>query len=175
MRRQSNLKAQRGQSMIETAFLFPIMLLLFAGMIEIVFIVRSYLVILDSSYQGAHLGSQGWERFQDPVIKDLVLQDLTPGGYTTNLKDIIITRASWDGTTITLDRPVYHYGPAIPNYSKFSDLSILAGRLSGRPATRLIVVEVVYNHPLLFNFSFTRGLIPNPFPLNAYTIQYVAR
>lgn len=173
----SNMKKQHGQSMIETALLAPILLLLFSGMIEIVFIARSYLVILDSSYQGAHLGSQGWERFEDPVIKDLVVQDLMSGGYLTNLKDIIITRYSWNGTTqtLTLDRAVYHYNTSSPRDSIFKDTTTLKSRLSGRPTTRLIIVEVVYDHPLLFNFFYIKGLIPNPFPLGAYTIQYVAR
>jgi Flp pilus assembly protein TadG len=174
MRKKPNTQNQHGQSMIETALLFPLMLLLFAGMIEIVFISRTYLVMLDSSYQGAHLGSQGKVLFDDLEIKTLVLQDLSPGYNNTNLKDIIITRAIWDGTTLTTES-TYHYGTPAQLSIFTKDPSLLPTRLAGRPATRLIAVEVLYDHPLLFDFSFTRGLIPNPFPLEAYTIQYVAR
>ena len=78
MYQHSNIKKQHGQSMVETALMFPILLLLFAGMIEAVFICRSYLVLLDSSYQGAHIGSQGLALYDDNEIYTLVKQDLIP-------------------------------------------------------------------------------------------------
>ena len=54
--------------------------------------------------------------------------------------------------------------------------AVLISRLrGGDPAGRLIAVEVVYNHQLLFNFPIIRNLFPNPFPLVAYSIQYTAR
>jgi hypothetical protein len=174
MRKQSNIRAQRGQSMIETALLFPILLLLFAGMIEVVFICRSYLVILNSSYQGAHLGSQGIALFDDQEIYTLVQQDLSPGYNTSSLIDVIITRGTLNGgTSLTITSVNHMKGSTRPS---ILTPAILISRLKSSDLSgRLIAVEVVYDHPLLFNFSFTRSLIPNPFPLVAYTIQYVAR
>ncbi len=176
MCKHPNIRRQHGQSMVETALLFPILFLLFAGMIEVVFICRSYLVILDSSYQGAHLGSQGIALYDDTEIYTLVSQDLSPRYNNSNLIDVIITRATLNGgTSITIN-------PGYPKHMKGSGRAsiltpaILISRLRGGDLSgRLIAVEVVYDHPLLFNFSFTRGLIPNPLPLVAYTIQYVAR
>jgi hypothetical protein len=184
MRKKSNKLNQRGQSMIETALMFPILLLLFAGMIEVVFICRSYLIMLDSSYQGAHLGSLGEKLFDNIEIKDLVFQNLPPE-ISNNLinkvnSDLIITRASWNGSMFNDPDTdfcafcVYHYNTTQPKTSIFSQ-TILAGRLAGRPATRLIIVEVVYDYQLPITFPLIKNLIPEKFPLVAYTIQYVAR
>jgi Flp pilus assembly protein TadG len=174
MRRLPNKYKQHGQSMIETALLFPILLVLFAGMIEVVFICRTYLVLLDSSYQGAHLGSQGIAYFSDDEIYTLVTQDLAPRYNNSNLIDVIITRATLNGgksLTITEVKNMKGSGR-----SSILTPAILTSRLkSGDLAGRMIAVEVVYDHPLLFDFPILWDLIPNPFPLRAYTIQYVAR
>jgi hypothetical protein len=180
MRKQTNTHKQRGQSMIETALMFPIFLILFAGMIEVVYICRSYLAILGGSYQGAHLGSQGYMLYDDNEVYTLVTQDLSPRYNNSNLVDVIITRATWNGTNLSFDLdPVTNkrYPKNMKGSTAVSILTkvILEKRLKDYPATRLIVVEVVYNQPLLFNFPIIWDLIPDPFPLVAYTIQYVAR
>jgi hypothetical protein len=184
MRKKSNELNQRGQSMIETALLFPILLLLFAGMIEVVFIARTYLVILDSSYQGAHLGSQGENLYDNIKITTLITQTL-PLDISNNLinkvnSDLIITRANWNGTKFDNSDPnfcdycVYHYNSSNPKNSIFSQTN-LKSFLAGRPATRLIVVELAYDYQLPITFPLIKNLIPEKFPLVAYTIQYVAR
>lgn len=176
MRKQSNIKRQHGQSMIEIALLFPILLILFAGMIEVVFIGRTYLVMLDSSYQAAHLGAQGVAFYDDNEIFTLVKQDLTAKYNNANLIDVIITRATLNGGTSITINPGYPKNMKGSGRASILTQAILSGRLKpGDLSGRLIAVEVVYDHPLLFDFFFTRGLIPNPFPLDAYTIQYVAR
>ena len=160
--------------MVETALMFPILLLLFAGMLEVVFICRTYLVILDSSYQGAHLGSQGLALYDDNEIYTLVTQDLTPGYNDSSLIDVIITRAKLNGgtsITITEVRNMKGSGRA----SKLTPAILISRLRGGDLSGRLIAVEVVYDHQLKLNLPIIRNLLPNPFPLVAYTIQYVAR
>jgi len=174
MRKRSNIKGQRGQSMVETALMFPILLVLFAGMIEIVFIARSYLVILDASYQGSHLGSQGPGLYDNNEIYTLTQQDLGPKFNDSHLIDVIITRANLNGgTSLTITEVKNMKGSGRASILTPAILSsrLRAGDLSGR----LIAVELVYDHPLLFDFPIIWGIFPNPFPLVAYTIQYVAR
>jgi hypothetical protein len=182
MRKKPNTQNQHGQSMIETALLFPILLLLFAGMIEVVYVFRSYLVILDSTYQGAHLGSQGVKLYDDSEIYTLVTQDLSPGYNSANLIDVIITRAKLNGGTSVTITSVHNMKGS--GRTSILTSAILQSRLRCNaypppgecdPSGLLIAVEVVYDQPLLFDFSFTRGIIPNPVHLVAYTIQYVAR
>jgi TadE-like protein len=167
-----NIQKQRGQSMIETALLFPILLLLFAGMIEVVFICRTYLVMLDSSYQGAHVGVQGKDLYDDSEVYTLVTQDLEPYFNNSNLIDVIITRGTLNGgTSVSITTVDHMKGSTRPTTLT---PAIISSRLrSGDLYSRFIAVEVVYDQPLLFNFFYVKGLIPNPFPLVAYTIQYV--
>jgi len=163
---------QRGQSMIETALLLPILLLLFAGMIEVVFVCRTYLVLLDSSYQGAHIAVQGKALFDDTEVYTLVRQDLQPYYDNTNLIDVIITRGTFNGgTSVTISSVSHMKGTTRP--STLTPAVISSRLRSGDLYSRFIVVEVLYDQPLLFNFFYIRGVIPNPFPLVAYTVQYV--
>jgi len=173
--KKSGIQKQQGQSIVELALLLPILVLLFIGMVEVVFISRSYLALLESSSQGAHLGSQGLALYNNSEIYTLVTQNLSREGYeASSLIDVIITRADLVG------------GNAIQNYqvtnmkgsgrATILTPTVLTSRLrGGDPAGRLIAVEVVYNHQLLFNFPIIRNLFPNPFPLVAYSIQYTAR
>jgi hypothetical protein len=145
-------------------------------MIEVVYICRSYLAILGGSYQGAHLGSQGFALYDDNEIYTLVTQDLSPGYNNSNLVDVIITRATLNGgTSLTIDTGYPHKMKGSGRDSVLTR-AILSSRLRpGDLAGRLIAVEVVYDQPLLFDFPIIWDLLPNPFPLVAYTIQYVAR
>jgi hypothetical protein len=174
MQKQSNTQKQQGQSLVEAAIFLPIVLVLLIGMVEVVFICHSYLTLLDSSYQGAHLGSQGLALYDNNEIYTLVTQDLSPGYNNSSLIDVIITRADLVGGTTLQNYKVVN----MKGSSQASILTpaIIISRLRGiDPAGRLIAVEVVYDYQLLFNFPIVRNLFPNPFHLVAYTIQYVAR
>lgn len=51
--------AQKGQSLVEMALFFPILLLLLAGLIEVGLYANTYLTVLDASREGARLGADG--------------------------------------------------------------------------------------------------------------------
>jgi hypothetical protein len=165
----------RGQSIVELALVFSVLALLLIGMVEVVFICRTYLALLDSSYQGAHLGSQGLTQYDNNEIYTLVTQNLTREGYNTNsLIDVIITRADLAGDTVIQNYKVYCMKCSGRN-SVFTP-TLLSTRLrGGDPTGQLIVVEIVYDHKLLFDYPLISNIFPNPFPLVAYSIQYVAR
>jgi Flp pilus assembly protein TadG len=175
MRVKSDMDSRRGQSLAELALLLPILITLLLGMVEVVNIGHTYLALLDTSYQGAHLGSQGIKLYDNTKIYTLVTQDLTNKGYnTSNLIDVIIIRADLTG------------GTGITNYNAVSMKSpgratvLTVGALQGRlqssdPAGKLIAVEIVYDYRLIFPWPKIKGLLPDPFPLRAYTIQYSPR
>jgi hypothetical protein len=115
--------------------------------------------------------------YDDNKIYTLVQQDLSPKYNTSSLIDVIITRATLNGgTSLTIDAGYPKNMKGSSRHSIFANSSDLSDRLrSNDLGGRLIVVEVVYDHPLLFDFPIIWDLLPNPFPLVAYTIQYVAR
>jgi hypothetical protein len=146
-------------------------------MVEVVNIGRTYLAVLDSSYQGAHLGSQGAKRYDNTKIDTLVTQDLINKGLnsTTNLVDVIIVRAQ-----LIANGGISNYTETSmrsPGTSTVLTSGALTGRLqSGDPAGGyLVAVEIDYNYRLLFPWPKIKGLLADPFPLRAYTIQYSPR
>jgi hypothetical protein len=133
-------------------------------MVEVVNIGRTYLALLDSSYQGAHLGSQGAGRFDNNEINTLVTDDLTNKGLnnTSNLVDVIIV-----GAKLTGNQGFTNYSKTSmrsPGTSATLTSSALSGRLkSGDPAGGyLVAVEMVYNYHLLFPWPQIKGLLPTP-------------
>jgi hypothetical protein len=172
---KSGTDTRRGQSLVEVALMMPVLIMLLLGMVEVVSVGRTYLALLDTSYQGAHLGSQGISRYDNTKIYTLVTQDLTNKGYNTSgLIDVIITRADLVGGTGIQNYIVDHMKS--PGRATILTSALLVSRLrSGDPDGKLIAVEIVYDYSLLFPWPNLAGILPNPFPLVAYTIQYSPR
>jgi hypothetical protein len=190
MRVKSGTDSSRGQSLVELALIMPILITLLLGMVEVVNIGRTYLALLDSSYQGAHLGSQGNKRYDNCKIFTLVSQDLAKKGLdNSSLIDVIITRYDLSGgkvvsltvlpTLPTPPCPSYNSNPAhmkSPGRASKLTSALLVSRLqSSDPNGKLVAVEIVYDYTLLFPWPNFAGILPNPFPLGAYTIQYSPR
>jgi hypothetical protein len=145
-------------------------------MVEVVNIGRTYLALLDTSYQGAHLGAQGTIRFTDANIKDLITQDLTNKGLdNANLVQVFITRGKMVGGSISNYTVVPMKTSTVTPTP--SSKQVIENRLSGSnpPDGRFVAVEIVYNYRLLFPWPKIKGLLSDPFPLRAYTIQYSQR
>jgi hypothetical protein len=154
MQNKSGTHITQGQSIVELSLTLPILILLLIGMVEVVNICRNYLALLGGSYEGAHLGSQGLTRYDNNEIYTLVTQGLAQEGYTdSSLIDVIITRATLVGGTGIQNYQVYNMKGS--GRTSIFTPSILAGRLrSGDPSGKIIVVEIVYDHKLLFNVYF---------------------
>ncbi len=61
-------KKERGQAMVETVFILPVLLLLLLGVAEMGFALRNYLVVVNASREGARFAARG--RYSWPVTKD---------------------------------------------------------------------------------------------------------
>jgi TadE-like protein len=163
---------RQGQSMVELALALPLLVVLFVGLVEVVFIVRTYLVLLEASREGVRLGARGVAFFDNNEICTLVEQDLSSEGYTKakGLQDIIIVRAEvGPGKTISS----YQWSPMLgsqrlPSLTQATLLSRLA---TDDPRTRLIAVEIYYNQRPLIGLPLLSDLFPKPFTLHAYSIM----
>jgi hypothetical protein len=174
MSRNEEKIKQRGQSLVELAFMLPLLIMLLLGMVEVVNIGRVYLALLDTTYLGAHLGSQGEARYNDAKINTLVTQDLTDKGLTTGLIDVIITRADLPGGAVIQNLSSDHMRS--PGRASRLTAALLTSRLNGSdPKGKLVAVEIVYDYDLLFPWPDLAGILPDPFPLVTYTIQYAPR
>jgi Flp pilus assembly protein TadG len=163
---------KQGQSMVELALTLPLLVVLFVGLVEVAFIARTYLVLLEASREGARLGARGSANFDDSEIGTLTEQDLSREGYTTarGLQDIIIVRAD-----IGPGKKINSYAWVSTFNSGLTPLltqDALRSRLAADdPQSRLIAVEIYYDHRPLIGFPLLSDLFPRPFPLHAYSIM----
>ncbi len=170
---QTRVNAAIGQSLVELAIAIPILITLLVGVVEVVFACHTYLVLLDAASIGARIGAVG-SFYSDSSVYALVQQTLAREGYSPgSLVDVIVVRANVDGASVT--------GYATNNIlgsgrTPVLTQSVLASRLrSGDPASRVVGVEVVYNHEQLLKVPFLSRLIPDPLLLRAYSVQLVQR
>jgi len=166
---------KRGQSMVELAIALPVVIMVLMGLIEIAYAGRTYLALLTTATAGSRLGSQGAALFTDSEINTYILQNLASEKYTgAALVDVIIVRADLPGGT-TVQNYVANKMQA-SSYTTTITQSVLSSRLrSGDLASKIIGVEILYNHRLLLNFPILSNLFPDPFILRAYSIHLMQR
>jgi Flp pilus assembly protein TadG len=84
------LRSDVGQAIVEMAFVVPIFLFLFGGVIEIADALNSYITVIDVSRDGARLGSKGLAT--DTDIKNMVTTEMARVRGTFNsAQDVTIT------------------------------------------------------------------------------------
>jgi len=166
----STLKHNRGQALVETAITLPIILFMLMGMVEIVFIGRAYLALLEASVVGARLGTKGEFYFDDNDIYTLTSEVLDRGGYVSDdLVDILIVRADLvDGIVVKDYRVASLKGSGMT--PKTTSQVLLDNMVPGDPTIGIVAVEIIFNHHLLFGYG---GIVPDPFVLRALTLQPV--
>jgi hypothetical protein len=196
-----NGRKTRGQSLVEVAIAFPILIMLFAGVVEFGFILNYYLSLLDATREAARVYSGG-----DPF--DTTLFDVTHGEDTFyyNAADLVrklldpsltfANPASYQGRRISLDPAtddviVTVYGAQYTSSgvivtlwrdagafhlfdnheSMFTADSIKNSRVCGAPTAGILLVEVYYNYHQILGLPWMTAFLPNPLPLRAYTIM----
>ena len=79
-------RRERGQSLVETAVVFPILLLLLAATIDFGRVFDAYIVLTNAAREGARFGSTNPEMTAEEIL-DIVVTDIMGSG--TNLTPII--------------------------------------------------------------------------------------
>lgn len=182
----SKKQKSKGQSLVEFAIAFPIVIMLFSGVVEFGFILNYYLSLLDATREAARFYSSG-----DPfpsasfysdaalMVKDAVeprnIND-TSRKIVLNpaTDDVIITVYSVCGSKVVSFPSAggYHmYGNAT---SVFTNASMLTSRLSGAPNAGILLVEINYNYRQVLALPWLTVFLSNPLPLRAYTIMPIS-
>jgi Flp pilus assembly protein TadG len=182
----------RGQSLVEVAISFPILIMLFAGMIEFGFILNYYLSLLDATREAARRYSNG-----DPFNSDGVTANasfyMDTADYARDLLDPSVENIAYKGRRIAIDPAtddviVSVYGaknntvtllPGGPYHlfangkyqSIFTVQSMLDSRDINAPNAGILVVEVHYNYHHVLGLPWMTAVLPNPLHLQAYTIM----
>jgi len=165
-------KSDRGQSLIEMALVLPLLVLLLAGLVEVVFYARTYLAILEATREGARIGARGAASYDNSEINTLVEQDLSRQGIdtSTGLLDVIIVRAEvGPGRVVSGYTAVNMHGSGQPVY--LTQAMILQRLRDSDPHARLVAVEVYYNHRPVLGVPLVSAIFRNPMLLRAYSIM----
>jgi hypothetical protein len=199
--RKGNGRKTRAQSLVEVAIAFPVLIILFSGVIEFGFILNYYLSLLDATRESARFWSN-----DDPFLADGTTDDPTfyyetavmvrkildpsltyanPANYQgrrialdPTVDDVIVSVYGAEGNNAILWRNggPYHLlptnGSVNGNYpSIFTEQAIEDTRVSGAPNAGILVVEVHYNYRHVLGLPWMTAVVSNPLHLRAYTIM----
>jgi Flp pilus assembly protein TadG len=157
---------------MEVALTLPLLVVLLVGLVEVAFMARTYLALVEASREGARVGARGAANFDNSEILTLVQQDLSRQGLSTatGLKDVIVVRADvGPGAVINQYNAYSMLGSGRP--AQLSQDALRSSLVAGDPQTRLIGVEIYFDHKPLLGFPLVSDIFPDPFFLHAYSIM----
>lgn len=196
--RKRTVRKSFGQSLVEVAIAFPVLIMLFTGVVEFGFILNFYLSLLDATRESARYWSNDDPFLADGVtdddsfyyetaydvqkILDPGIEDLTYQGRRIALDptkdDVIVSVYGAEGgdTILWRDAGPYHLFPSPGDTnghypSAFTEAVIENARVTDAPNAGLLVVELHYNYHHVLNLPWMTAWIPNPLHLVAYTIM----
>jgi Flp pilus assembly protein TadG len=144
MKKKWRLGNTQGQSLVELTITLPILLLMFVGLVEIGYVLRNYLVVVNATREGTRFAARGqWfdnadepEGAADPIIERV----LAAGGYVGDPQDgVRVLRTESAGAEHPANAKVIIYFVSIPDqidgtgglaYEAPATVSWIAGPLS---------------------------------------------
>lgn len=165
-------RKQRGQSMVETALFFTILITILTGVVEVAVAVNAYLKVINAAREGARYAASRFDTTDVTAsmaaTADWVKTTASPLSLTSSNATIIVTYV----TTLTANGSVTITGYQVytdPNLgsdaSHFTSTEI-QNRLNQAGTgvngeDKLIIVEFIYRHPFF--------LLPITIPMYSYT------
>lgn len=111
----NKLKSNKGQALVELAFVLPILLLLIMGIFEFGRIMNAYLILTNASREGARSAAVHYTDAQiQSVIQDLT-STLNQSKLTFAVSPASSGRVSGSTVTLTLDYQINIITPIISN------------------------------------------------------------
>lgn len=190
--RTRNARKPKGQSLVEFAIAFPIVIMLFSGVVEFGFILNYYLSLLDSTREAARFYSNQDPFAADPntarnasdwfyadsaaMTKDQ-LEPRTVNDTSRKIKldpaadDVIITAYSVSGNSVVTypgSGPYHMYNTQTPT---FTTTQLQSQLVAGAPCAGVLVVEVAYSYHQVLALPWLAPFVPNPVVLHAYTVM----
>jgi hypothetical protein len=182
----------RGQSLVETAFLLPILLILLSGLLEFGFMLNQYMTVLDAERNAARFAVDGSYDHTDAdpncaTTRDfyrqtacLLLQELSQEQPAITLNpatdDIVISAfAMTTGGTLSARFPSSngwsYYGN---DNSTISDATLASKFDASADNDGYVLVEVFYTYHQILRLPWITPFVPDPVLLHIYTIMPLA-
>jgi Flp pilus assembly protein TadG len=112
----STNKVNKGQSLVETALILPVLLLLLTGIIDFGLLFNSYLVVSNASREGARHAAVGDSDAQIRAVAGNAAATLDPDRLTVEITPGEAARDTGDSVTVTVR---YGYSMATPVIAAF--------------------------------------------------------
>jgi hypothetical protein len=195
-----NLKQQwkqitpHGQSLVELALFFPMILMMLSGLVEFGFVLNQYLNLMDGPREAARFGVD-LSPFLDPTedddilfysnldpvrpgVAEIVQQAIVPYVLDPAVDDVIISVVS------IKDGAIFHRYPddvavtSIPGQfslygnkvSKLTDAQIVNKLIGAAPKVGAVVVEMYYNYHQVLALPWITIVVPDPILLHMVAV-----
>jgi len=197
--RYARMGKGRGQSLVELALLFPVLLIVLSGLMEFGFLLNDYLSLMDAARNAARFSSDSLYTSSDSetdctltqdffrqtscaVIQELSREQPNIAVDTTEHDDIVISVFSVKKGTGVVQRYPTAYGQAGWSYaldstgtrersSSFGNTDV-DGRLDpNAPNTGLLLVEIYYSYEQKLALPWITAFVADPLILHAYTFM----
>ncbi len=193
-------RRSRGQGLVETALLFPVLLIVLSGMVEFGFLLNEYLALQDASRNAARFASDGLYYMSDlnkncSTTQDfyrqtacLVNQELAQErprvqiNIGNGVDDIIVSAFSVaQGVGVIARHPdgpeefgwsmAVDQGGARNQVSRLTSADLTSRITNSAPSTGLVSVEVFHGYEQKLNLPWISAFLPDPLVLHNYAIM----
>ena len=187
--KQGRRRRGSGQSMVEAALLFPILLIIFSGLVEAGFWLSNYLAVVDAARNAARFASNGYYDIRDSdtdcstthdffrqaacvVLIELAQErpklDLDPAQ-----DDIVVSAVSvLQGSGVTARFPDDDGWSYYGNFtSRVSNSDINAMLDLNAPNSGLVIVEVFYHYHQHLKLPWIQPFVPDPMLIYGYAVM----
>lgn len=89
--RRAQFRAEGGQSLVETALMLPILLLLLVGIVDFGRAFYAYIAVTNAAREGARYAVEHSTTDQRDEIKEMVIQEAAAGGIELDAADITVS------------------------------------------------------------------------------------
>lgn len=189
----------RGQSLVELALLFPVLLIVLSGLMEFGFLLNDYLSLMDAARNGARFSSDSLYTSSDSIMDCATTQDFfrqtacavnqelsreqpNIAVDTTEHDDIVISVFRVKTGSGVIERVPTAYGQAGWSYaldstgvrertSSFGNADVNGRLESNAPSTGLLLVEIFYSYDQKLALPWITAFLGDPLILHAYTFM----
>lgn len=153
-------RGDKGQSLVETALFFPILILVIIGVVEVGYLLHDYLAVANAAREGArYAATVGTESSDNATITSIITTTMTSKGLDVNTTNtsIYLVRG---GTTITgsIDYwdEVWTYGGQREVWIDQNEITDEVG-----PNTEFVVAMTFYDHRTMLGLEWQGLPLPS--------------
>jgi hypothetical protein len=180
------LSNRRGQSLVETSIMLPILLIILVGIVELGFALANQMSVTTSAREGARYGAR-FGPTNEPEVNDAILDVVheTPSeifSLDETRADVYVARAKTDETGHIDSSSTSFSAPSYWVFEPLQDIASVPGTLvtpaqieedlDYAPDMAVIVVQVFYDHRSVLGLPIVAQL-SDQIPIGTYTVMRI--